>query len=259
MGSTGRSDHNFPWMTFATAGLLGLGWYRDARRRNRDTNTIRRVFVDVLLNALSSGDNFTERHSRRVAALTDALGSACGFHGERKARLRLASLLHDMGKIDDRFFHILHSCEPLDPSQRKRIEQHPFESAHILEPLERLYPGITRIVESHHERWDGLGYPRGLSGEEVPLESRIISVADVFDALTQPRSYKNPRSADDVLAEIRRGSGEGFDPGVIQLLDRSDVQEVWRTIAKDGNTLERSREDGETTEDAIAVGTAAQT
>jgi HD-GYP domain-containing protein (c-di-GMP phosphodiesterase class II) len=101
--------------TLAAAGAVGLAWYLDVRRRARKHRLMRRVFIDVLLNTLSSGDDFTERHSRRVAALTDVLGRACGFRKGLKARLRLASLLHDMGKIDDRFFSILHSCEPLTP------------------------------------------------------------------------------------------------------------------------------------------------
>src|SRR5688500_12422130 len=92
----------------AAAGSIGAVWYSDARRRGRETRRIRRVMVDVLLNALNSGDAMTERHSRRVANLTDVLACAYGFDRREKARLRIASLLHDMGKIDDRFFHILH-------------------------------------------------------------------------------------------------------------------------------------------------------
>ena len=223
----------------ATTGMLGAIWYADAQRRDREANKYRRVMVDLLLNALSSGDDYTERHSRRVASLTDVLGRAYGFQGERKGRLRVASLLHDMGKIDDRFFHILHSCETLDAAERAKIKQHPHESAYILTPLERVYPGITYIVESHHECWDGKGYPRGLKGEGIPLEARMISVADVFDAMTQPRAYKNPRRADDVLAEIRRSAGERFDPGVVAQLDRPEVREAWSRVAVEGHETER--------------------
>jgi HD-GYP domain-containing protein (c-di-GMP phosphodiesterase class II) len=230
--------------TLAVVGGVGLAWYVDLRRRAQEQRLTRRVFIDVLLNTLSSGDDFTERHSRRVAALTDVLGRACGFKSDRKARLRLASLLHDMGKIDDRFFHILHSCEPLDASQRSRIKQHPHQSASILNPMEKLYPGITFIVESHHESWDGNGYPRGLKGEEIPKEARIISVADVFDALTQPRSYKNPRTVSEVLAEIRRTAGERFDPSVVALLDRPEVLDAWRRIAEEGKEDERKENGG---------------
>jgi len=226
-------------VTVATAGAVGAAWRADARRRNKTSKKLRRVMVDLLLNALSSGDAFTARHSRRVANLTDVLGCTYGFERERKARLRVASLLHDMGKIDDRFFHILHSCERLDPKERSKIKQHPHESAYILTPMERIYPGITYIVESHHECWDGGGYPRGLKGEEIPLEARIISVADVFDALTQPRAYKEPRSVSEVLKEIRNSAGERFDPGVVEQLDRADVLRAWTRIAEEGQEAER--------------------
>ena len=225
--------------SFATAGALGIAWRADARRRDRMSKKLRRVMVDLLLNALSSGDAFTERHSRRVANLTDVLGCTFGLDRERKARLRVASLLHDMGKIDDRFFHILHSCEALSPAERSKIKQHPHESAYILTPLERIYPGITYIVESHHESWDGGGYPRRLRGEEIPLEARIISIADVFDAMSQPRAYKEPRKVQDVLQEIGRSAGERFDPGLVERLHRPDVLAAWRKIAFEGRETER--------------------
>jgi len=223
----------------ATLGTVGAAWYSDARRRDKTSRKLRRVMVDVLLNALNAGDAFTERHSRRVADLTDVLACAFGLDRARKARLRVASLLHDMGKIDDRFFHILHSCGTLSAAERNKIKQHPHESAYILTPMERVYPGITYIVESHHECWDGNGYPRGLKGEEIPLEARIISVADVFDAMSQPRAYKDPRSVDRVLSEIRGGSGERFDPGVVAQLDRPDVLRAWTAIAEQGHETER--------------------
>jgi HD-GYP domain-containing protein (c-di-GMP phosphodiesterase class II) len=223
----------------ATFGSVGAAWYNDARRRDKTSKKLRRVMVDVLLNALNAGDAYTERHSRRVADLTDVLACTFGLDAERKARLRVASLLHDMGKIDDRFFHILHSCGRLSPAERTKIKQHPHESAYILTPMERVYPGITYIVESHHECWDGGGYPRGLKGEEIPLEARIISVADVFDAMSQPRAYKDPRSVEQVLHDIRGGSGERFDPGVIAMLERPDVLRAWTRIAERGHEHER--------------------
>jgi diguanylate cyclase len=237
-----RSDSSPLWLlgaAVAAAGTVGAAWYADARERDRTSKKLRRVMVDVLLNALNSGDSFTERHSRRVADLTDVLGCAYELDRPRKARLRVASLLHDMGKIDDRFFHILHSCGTLSPAERDKIKQHPHQSAYILTPMERVYPGITYIVESHHECWDGSGYPRGLKGEEIPLEARIISVADVFDALSQPRAYKEPRSIDRVVHDIRGGAGERFDPGVVAQLDRADVLGTWTRIAQRGQETER--------------------
>lgn len=224
--------------TLLGAGLVGAAWLVDARRRREETRLLHRNLVDLLLNTLSSGDETTARHSRRVAALTDALADPLRLPKRERATLRVAALLHDMGKVDDRFFHILHSRRPLTKEQRAEIKQHPHESADILQPLERTHPGLTCIVSSHHECWNGSGYPRGLSGEEIPLAARVITVADVFDALTQPRTYRGPLEPEDVLGEIREGAGSQFDPGIVRLLDRPEVWTEWREIAREGREEE---------------------
>jgi len=220
------------------AGLALFGWRRDIRRRRRRMARLHRVLVDLLLNAISAGDPPTERHSRRVADLTDALAPAVGNDGTRHSTLRLAALLHDMGKIDDRFFSILHSCEPLTPEERVQIEDHPNQSADILKPLERIHPEISGIVEAHHECWDGNGYPKGLAGEEIPLAARMISVADVFDALTQPRAYRPGVDPREALEMIRRGSGTRFDPGIVKELERPEILKRWREIVEEGRREE---------------------
>lgn len=223
-----------PLLALGAAGAASLGgiWYLDSSRRTRKSALLHRTLVEVLLNALSAEDAFTEDHCRRVADLTDSFAHLCRMDRERRATLRVASLLHDMGKIDEEFFDIVHSTQRLSPEERARIKKHPHESAHILRPLEPFHPGLPFIVESHHERWDGEGYPRGLRGEQIPLEARIISVADVFDALTQTRSYKEPRSVESALAEIRRGAGHRFDPDIVAQLDRPGVLAEWRAIAE---------------------------
>ncbi|HEX7241230.1 MAG TPA: HD domain-containing phosphohydrolase [Longimicrobiaceae bacterium] len=223
----------------AAAGALGAAWAADARRRSRERRRLHRTMVDLLLNAITAGDPVTARHSRRVADLTDVLAGELVMDRGERATLRVAALLHDMGKIDDRFFDIVHSRSPLTPEQRAEIEGHPHESAHILQPMERIHPGITRIVSSHHECWDGDGYPEGLRGDRIPLGGRLISVADVFDALSQPRSYREPLPPEEAVAEIRKGSGRQFDPDVVRLLERPGVWRQWSEIAREGNEAER--------------------
>jgi HD-GYP domain-containing protein (c-di-GMP phosphodiesterase class II) len=113
-----------------TAALAAVSVWRGQLRRERArTAELHRALVDTLLNALSAGDAATEQHSRRVADLTDALASTYRISPKRRSTLRLAALLHDLGKIDDRFFDILHSSTPLSPETRARIQEHPRQSA----------------------------------------------------------------------------------------------------------------------------------
>jgi putative nucleotidyltransferase with HDIG domain len=202
--------------------------------RERRARLTHRILVDLLLNALTADDPATARHSRRVADLGYALAQACGMKSGELATLRVAALLHDMGKIDDRFWHIVHSRQPLSRRQRDEIKYHPHESARILEPLEQIHPGISAIVASHHECWNGDGYPRGLEKEEIPLGARIIAVADAFDAITQPRKYRDALPVEEALDELCQGSGRQFDPRLIEHLQCWPVLDQWSEIARNG-------------------------
>lgn len=233
----------------ASAGLVGLGWMMDVARRRRDAGRLHRGMVDSLLNALYAGDPVTARHSRRVADLSYALAQAVGMRGAALHTLRIAALLHDMGKIDDRFFHIVHSRTPLTKEQRAEIKNHPHESAHILNPLEPEHPGITEIVSTHHECWDGSGYPHGLADLDIPLEARIIAVADAFDAMTQPRKYRDAMPLDEALQALREGSGTQFDPALVELAEAEPVRSAWQEVVERDLFAERCAADG-ITEDA---------
>jgi HD-GYP domain-containing protein (c-di-GMP phosphodiesterase class II) len=229
-----------PWAVAGVAAGLGLaaGWYHGTRRRGRTADALHRTMVELLLNTLSAGDAYTERHSRRVADLTDVLAGAAGVPDAQRSTLRIAALLHDLGKLDDRFFVILHSERPLTPDERQEIEEHPSESAHILEPLEPFHPGLTSLVTSHHECWNGNGYPQGISGEAIPLGARLISLADVFDALSQPRSYREPIDAERVMVQLENASGTRFDPRLVGLATRPPVRDRWLEIARRGRAYE---------------------
>jgi putative nucleotidyltransferase with HDIG domain len=226
----------------ASAGLVSLAWGVDALRREYARHMLHRRMVELLLNALTAGDPVTARHSRRVADLSYALAIAVRMRRRDRHTLRVAALLHDMGKLDDRFFHIVHSRKPLTDEERERIQYHPHESAQILAPLEPNHPGLREIVSSHHECWNGDGYPRGLAGEQIPLGARIIAVADAFDAMTQPRKYRGELSVPDALAEVRRDAGTHFDPALVRALCRPALVERWTEIAERGVFAERPRQ-----------------
>jgi putative nucleotidyltransferase with HDIG domain len=224
----------------ASAAAVGVAWAMDAFRRDRETRLLHRRMVDLLLNALTADDPVTARHSRRVADLSFALAEACGGLSRREmATLRVAALLHDMGKIDDRFFLIVHSRKKLSEEQRAQIKHHPHQSAAILEPLEELHPGIQSIVSSHHECWDGSGYPCGRAGHDIPLAARIIALADVFDAMTQPRPYKEPMSVEEAMEKLDEGSGRQFDPHLVELIETGGVLPFWADIALRGQEDEQ--------------------
>ena len=224
----------------ASAAVVGVAWAIDAFRRDRETRLLHRRMVDLLLNALTADDPVTARHSRRVADLSYALAEACGGLSRREmATLRVAALLHDMGKIDDRFFQIVHSRKKLSAEQRAEIKHHPDQSATILEPLEELHPGIQSIVSSHHECWDGSGYPCGRAGHDIPLAARIIALADEFDAMTQPRPYKEPMSVEEAMEKLDEGSGRQFDPHLVELIENGGVLPFWADIALRGQDDEQ--------------------
>lgn len=242
-------------VAMASAGLVGAAWMVDRARRKRITRRLHRGMVDLLLNALYAGDPVTARHSRRVADLSYALAEAAGMRGDELRTLRVAALLHDMGKIDDRFFHIVHSRKPLTRQQRAEIKNHPHESAHILQPLETEHPGITRIVSSHHECWDGSGYPAGLHDLDIPVGARIIALADAFDAMTQPRKYREAMPMDQALQAVREGSGSQFDPALVELAHTDEVRQAWEEVVERDLFAERCAADGVTEgEEPQAVG-----
>ncbi|HYH83262.1 MAG TPA: HD domain-containing phosphohydrolase [Longimicrobium sp.] len=224
----------------AGAMVMGAAWAADAMRRQAQTRMMHRRLVDLLLNALTADDPVTARHSRRVADLAVELAHACGGLGrQRMATLRVAALLHDMGKIDDRFFLIVHSRKKLTEQQRAEIKHHPDQSAAILQPMEALHPGIQAIVSSHHECWDGSGYPCGRANVDIPVEARIIALADVFDALTQPRTYKDAMPVEEAMEKLDEGSGRQFDPHLVELIQHGGVLPRWTEIALRGQADER--------------------
>ncbi len=170
--------------------------------------------VTSLVEAMTAKDTYLYAHSHSVASHARAIAEEVGLPKERIARLVFACELHDLGKIavpDS----ILLKAGPLTKEEFEIIKQHPVWGARILEPL-TFMKDITEMVHQEHERWDGTGYPRGLQGEQIQLEARIISVADALDAMTSKRPYRQAFTMEKACEEIHRNSGTQFDPRVVE-------------------------------------------
>jgi len=165
--------------------------------------------------ALELRDMETEGHSRRVTDMTMRLAQAMGMNRDDLVHVRRGALLHDIGKmgVPD---YILHKPGPLTEEEWVIMRQHPVYAYQFLSKIEYLQPALA-IPYSHHEKWDGTGYPRGLKAEQIPLPARIFAVIDVWDALTSDRPYRPAWSKDDALTHIRAQSGKHFAPKVVEV------------------------------------------
>jgi diguanylate cyclase (GGDEF)-like protein/putative nucleotidyltransferase with HDIG domain len=176
-----------------------------------------------LIRIVDSKDTYTSEHSQHVARLAEAVARELELDDETVEQLKLAALLHDLGKIaiPDT---ILKKPGCLEPDERRLVRAHVQFGHSLLEGL-----GVDPVdswVLHHHEHWDGSGYPDGLAGEDIPFGSRVILVADAYDAMTSDRSYRTASTATQALAEIRRRAGSQFDPHVVSALERCIVRGI---------------------------------
>jgi putative two-component system response regulator len=154
-----------------------------------------------LATALDAKDRYTSGHSQRVGAYAENLGAAVGLAGKERRNLRRAGLLHDIGKIGTDLAY-LNKKGPLTTAEYEEVKRHPVIGFEICRPLRTMAP-LLALIRGHHERLDGRGYPDGLTGEEIPVALRCLTVADVFDALTSDRSYRAAMTAEAALVLMR--------------------------------------------------------
>lgn len=204
------------------AALFGLV-YGASRRLTHQASENEQLAKEVVLaydqtiegwsSALDLRDEETEGHSRRVTDMTVAIAATMGFTPDQLVDVRRGALLHDIGKmgVPDA---ILHKQGPLDKTEWEIMREHPGYANRMLEPIGYLGSALE-IPYCHHERWDGSGYPRGLSGEQIPLSARIFAIVDVWDALSSNRPYRPAWSADEVREKLLAESGKHFDPQVV--------------------------------------------
>lgn len=174
-------------------------------------------FLEILAETIESRDLFMRGHARRVAFLADLLAERLCLAREEREQVRIAAFLHDIGKVGASSGVLAGTALP-EPSKNESIRAHPEIGERLLRPL-GLGTSITiaHVIRHHHERFDGRGYPDGLAGEDIPLGSRIIALADACDAMTCERPDRPGRLRPEILAELRAGAGTQFDPGLVGL------------------------------------------
>jgi len=189
--------------------------------RTQELSEANTFLIERLAMAAELRDKETGKHVLRVGQYARILAEACGMMPELCYLIEKASPLHDVGKIGIPDA-ILLKPGPLDKEERKTMNSHAEMGAELLRSHSSLLVSMaSSIALSHHERWDGAGYPSGLSGESIPIEGRITAIADVFDALTTIRPYKEAWKLEDALEYLRENAGTHFDPTLVRLFEES--------------------------------------
>lgn len=175
--------------------------------------------IGALGASVEARDSYSFGHSQSVMELATAFGKELRLTDDGLANLRVAALLHDIGKISTPR-DVFCKTDPLDDREWKQIENHAGLGSRMLKRVQQM-SSIGPGVKHHHERYDGQGYPSGLSGKNIPLIARIIAIADAYDAMTNPRSYRRAMPRNEALAEIKRCAGTQFDPDLVDAFIKS--------------------------------------
>lgn len=197
-------------------GAMATIWHL-ARERRQTAERLAAATLETLLNAIDANDHETGAHVRRVADYALLLADAAGLDSHAQREVERVALFHDVGKIHEALFDIVHDDDALTPEERQAIATHPARGADVLAPLCAFYPELPDGVIAHHERWDGEGYPRGLRGAEIPQAARIVAIADTFDAVTHSRRYRAGADKERGRRVIAEGRGQQFDPELADL------------------------------------------
>lgn len=199
-----------------------LSHLEDERKHVEQMAALHLRTIEALALAIDAKDHATHEHLSRVRTYAVELGKEMRLPDAELEALRAAALLHDIGKLAVPE-HIISKPGKLTPEEFEKMKIHPVVGAEILERVEFPYP-VVPIVRSHHEKWDGTGYPDGLKHDEIPMGARILAAVDCLDALASDRQYRRALPLDEAMAEVRKLSGMAFDPDVVELLGRKYVE-----------------------------------
>jgi hypothetical protein len=188
--------------------------------------------LQLMVAAIEARDPYTSGHSRRVSKYARVIAEAIGLKGGDAEKVATAALLHDVGKIYEIFAAILQKPGKLTDEERQIIETHPAKSAELIGMVSHLHD-LVKPVLHHHENWDGTGYPAGLKGEDIPLASRVIMIADTIDAMTTDRPYRKALGEAEVRRELVRFKGSQFDPSICDALVMSPrFADIFVTVSR---------------------------
>jgi putative nucleotidyltransferase with HDIG domain len=205
------------------APILGL---RQVNRTNLELEQTNEELLELMVKSLEARDPYTSGHSRRVQHYSTIIARAIGLSEKQIDQISRAALLHDVGKIYEKYASVLSKQDKLTPEEWAIIQDHPADGANLVSTMTKLRD-IVPSIRHHHENWDGTGYPDGLAGERIPIASRIIRFADTIDAMTTERPYRAPLTEGQVRAEMIRCRSSQFDP---QIADQLLSSPLWTTI-----------------------------
>src|SRR5215813_1300039 len=211
-----RTDYWFApiYLTYRTYKVY-LGRIEGEQRHVQQTSDLHLATIEALARAIDAKDQNTQMHIRRVQMYAAGMAKAVGLSPAAIQGVKTAALLHDIGKLAVPE-HILSKPGPLTQEEFQKIRIHPEVGAEIIAAVPFPYP-VAPIILSHHERWDGKGYPKGLSGEEIPIGARILTIVDYFDAVTTERPYHKALSHESAISLLKHEAGRALDPTLVDI------------------------------------------
>lgn len=199
--------------------VLPIAFVRKTYGMYRGLEATSQELLEVMVKAIEARDPYTSGHSERVAKISKLIGQEIGGLGNDEIeKIYKAALLHDVGKMYEEFAPLLRKETKLTQEERELLQTHAIRSAELVGIVSGFKGAVLEAVRSHHERWDGRGYPNGISGENIPLGARIIMVSDTIDAMTTDRPYRKALGVDVVMSELQKHRGTQFDPSLVDLV-----------------------------------------